>query len=143
MFLERQEKLKHDYNEKIVEDLKTSNVGQWYSKLKRMAGSENHRSEQVHIDELSDLSVKQQVEAIADKFAVISNMYEPLKDENIVVQEREDSKPHPLFEPHQIHEKIRKMKKKVSNVSLDLPWKLIREFSVELAEPLCNIYNTQ
>ena len=52
------------------------------------------------------------------------------------------SKPYPLFEPYQINEKISKMKKKVSTVIGDIPWKIIREFSVELSTPLSNIFNS-
>ena len=48
----------------------------------------------------------------------------------------------PLFEPHQVHERINKMKKKKSTIVGDIPWKLIHEFSVELAEPLCHIFNS-
>ena len=54
-----------------------------------------------------NLTVKQQAETVADKFAVISNMYEPLKEEHIEIQNEKDSKPHPMFEPHHINEKIR------------------------------------
>ena len=54
-----------------------------------------------------------------------------------------NSKPLSLFEPMQIHEKIKKkMKKKVSTVPNDIPWKIILEFSVELAEPLSHIFNS-
>ena len=35
------------------------------------------------------------------------------------------------------------MKKKASSVPDDVPWRIITEFSVELAAPLCNIYNTE
>ena len=34
------------------------------------------------------------------------------------------------------------MKKKVSTVIGDIPWKIIREFSVELSTPLSNIFNS-
>ena len=53
-----------------------------------------------------------------------------------------NSKPLPLFEPMQIHKKIKKMKKKVSTAPNDIPWKIILEFSVELAKPLSHIYNS-
>ena len=34
------------------------------------------------------------------------------------------------------------MKKKAANVVGDIPWRIIQEFSVEIAEPVCNIFNT-
>jgi hypothetical protein len=48
----------------------------------------------------------------------------------------------PLYEPHEVWQKIQSMKKKKSTVKGDIPWKIICEYSVELAFPLCNIYNT-
>ena len=142
LFVQRERMLKHSYNEKIVEDLKISNVSQWYSKLKRMSGMESINEDRVTVEELADLPSHEQVELIADNFAKISNLYQPLKDEDIDIPCFEDSKPHPLFQPHEIHKKIQKMKKKASNVPGDVPWKIIREFSVELAEPLSNIFNS-
>ena len=142
MFLERAEHLKVAYNEKTVEDLKSSNIGQWYSKLKRMSGLEDIHEDKVFVEELSELSSSEQAEKIADSFAEISKMYEPLKDGDIVIPSFENSMPHPLFEPHDVHLRINKMKKKTSNLVGDLPWRIIQEFSVEIANPLCNIFNT-
>ena len=142
LFLERENRLKTSYNTNIVEDLKTSNIGQWYSKLKRMSGLANHHEERIDVEEIADIPSNEQVEAIGDNFAKISNSYEPLKDEDINVPSFSNSKPHPLFQPIIVHEKIQKMRKKSSNVPGDIPWKLIREFSVEIAEPLCNILNS-
>ena len=142
LFLQREKSLKLAYNKKIVEDLKISNVSQWYSKLKRMSGMENMKEDKVTVEEFADTSSEDQVEIIADKFAQISNLYQPLKDADIKVPSSQNSKEAPLFLPHEIHEKIQKMKKKSSSVPGDIPWKIIREFSVELAEPLCNVYNS-
>ena len=47
-----------------------------------------------------------------------------------------------FFEPYEIFEKIKKMKKKASTVIGDIPWKIILEYSAELSSPLSNIYNT-
>ena len=52
------------------------------------------------------------------------------------------SKPVPLFEPCEVFEKISKMKSKASSVIGDIPWKIVKEFSVELSTPLSNIYNS-
>ena len=48
---------------------------------------------------MMDLPSEQQAEVIADRFAEISNLYEPLKSEDIVIPNPEHSKPCPLFEP--------------------------------------------
>ena len=126
----------------MVEDLKTSNIGQWYSKVKRMSQVDPSREDKVQVQKLMDLPSESQAELIADGFSEISNLYKPLKAEDIQIPNSENSKPVPIFEPYQIYEKIRKMKKKASTVIGDIPWKIISEFSVEFATPLSNIYNS-
>ena len=139
---ERAEHLKEYYYANMVEDLKTSNIGQWYSKVKRMSQIDPSKEDKVQVQELMDLPSENQAELIADGFSEISNLYQPLKTEDIQMPNSANSKPAPLFEPYQIYEKIRKMKKKASTVMGDIPWKIIAEFSVEFATPLSNIYNS-
>ena len=126
----------------MVEDLKISNVGQWYSKLKRMSSIDPTKDENVLVQNIMDLPSAEQAELIADQFAKISNLYQPLKSEDIQLPTTEKSKPVPLFEPHQIYQKLTKMKKKASTVCGDIPWRIILEYSVELSTPLSNIYNS-
>ena len=140
-FLERSKELKESYYVNMVEDLKTSNVGQWYSKVKRMSSVDPTHDDKVLVEELMHLPSSDQAEVIANKFAEISNLYEPLRSEDILIPDVENSKPVPLFEPFQIYEKIQKMKKKTSSVHGDIPWRVILEFSVELSTPLSNLYN--
>ena len=137
----RAEMLKTSYNENVVEDLKTSNVGKWYSKLKRMSSTEKFRDDNVYLQEFTDVPSQIQAEKIADRFSEVSQQYQPLNPDDINIPNIE-SKPLPLYEPNQIYQKIRKMKKKTSNLEGDIPWKVISEFSVELSEPLTNIFNT-
>ena len=142
VFSEKESELKEQYYENIVQDLKESNIGQWYSKLKRMSNMDSTKEDKVVVQDIMDMPSDQQAEIIADEFAKISNLYQPLRSEDIEIPSLENSKPYPLFEPYQIHEKIRKMKKKASTVCGDIPWKIIFEFSVEFSDPLCNVYNS-
>ena len=48
----------------------------------------------------------------------------------------------PYVNEVQVWNKINKLKKTKSTFSIDLPYKLRKEFSVELAGPLTNIYNS-
>ena len=82
-----------------------------------------------------------QVELIADQFAAISNEYDPLLTDDITVPDMTASKPCPFFEPYQIYQKIKKMKKKASTLIGDILWRIILEYSAELSDPLRNIYN--
>ena len=109
-FTERIGQLKEWYYKNMVEDLKTSNVSQWYSKVKRMSSIDPTSDEKIFVQELMELPSDQQAEVIARKFAEISNLYEPLKSDDVEIPDLKNSKPAPLFEPFQIYEKIRKMK---------------------------------
>ena len=141
-FTEKADKLKESYYKNMVEDLKSSNISQWYSKLKRMSSVDPTKDQNVQVQNIMELPSDQQAELIADEFAQISNLYQPLKIEDIQLPTFENSLPVPLFEPHQIYDKLRKMKKKASTVCGDIPWRIISEFSAELSTPLSNIYNS-
>ena len=83
MFQTKCEESKAKYYEEIVSDLKTSNPGQWYSKLKRMSSYDQHKEDITIVEELVNLPVKDQAEKIADNFAKISNEYQPLNSEEL------------------------------------------------------------
>ena len=46
-------------------------------------GNDNHE-EVIEVESIKDLSETEQVERIADKFAEVSNLYEPLRRDKIV-----------------------------------------------------------
>ena len=73
LFNERAEQLKVAYYKNRVEDLKTSNISQWYSKIKRMSVVDQTKESYVEIQDMADMSNQEQVEEIADQFAQISN----------------------------------------------------------------------
>ena len=126
----------------MVKDLRTSEPGQWYSKVKRMSNLDPTVSDTISVEELEGLSSLEQAETIADQFGKISNMYEPVNQKDIDMSKCQNLKPPPLIEPLDVYNKIRKMKKKSSTLKSDVPWKIIVEFSVELSFPLSNIYST-
>ena len=90
----------------MVQDLKTSKVSQWYSKIKRMSSTDPTKDEKIIVQEIKDLPSEQQAKIIADKYSEISNLYKPLRSEDIALPTIENSKPYPLYQPHQIHNKI-------------------------------------
>ena len=107
-----------------------------------MSSIDQSKKNEVEVEDLIQLPNHIQAEKIAEQFSSISNQYAPLQLEDISVNSEATLKPLPLFEPYQVHLQIKSMKKKKSTVLNDLPWKLIYEFSVELAEPLCHIFNS-
>ena len=140
-FKQKCQSAKESYYENIVEDLKTSDVSQWYSKVKRMAGTSLDRQEDVYVDQLQGLDAQQQAEEIAKHYAKVSNEYEPLKTEHIPKESYETDSTPPRIHAFQIHERIQKMSSKKSTIKGDIPMKIIKEFSVELSEPLEDIIN--
>ena len=133
------EKAKNSYYRNIVEDLKESNPSQWYTKIKRMGGLPDKRSAHVMIEELSGLPDQSQADKIAEYYAKVSNEYKPLSDDDISPDlYRTDQNP-PHIEPYQMYQKIQKMSTRKANIKGDIPMKIIKEFSVELAEPLAHI----
>ena len=76
-FVSKCEKAKQDYSKNIVNDLKTSDPSQWYSKIKRMSSQDKDKD--VEVQELMNLSPQDQAEQIADQFSGISNLYDPLQ----------------------------------------------------------------
>ena len=130
------------YFENIVKDLKDSNPGQWYSKLKRMSGQEIKKAENISIPELEVKSDRSQAEIIADHYAKISNSFEPLNKDDFqqFLTENSNSLP-PTVEVESVVKKIKSMNKKAATLEGDVPMRVIAEFAEELAFPLSNIIN--
>ena len=107
-----------------------------------MSSIDPTKDQTVQVQTIMDLPSVQQAELIVDQFAHISNLYQPLKSEDIQLPSFENSLPVPLFEPYQMFQKLAKMRKKASTVCGDIPWRIISEYSVELSFFLSNIYNS-
>ena len=125
----------------MVSDLKTSNVSQWFSKVKRMSGQEENRSEYT-VDELLGLSDQDQAEKIADHYAGISQLYKPVTDSDFPEYSVPPKVPPPKISPAKIEKIIKTMNKKSAGVPGDIPMKLLSEFSFELSRPIAHIVNS-
>ena len=138
IFEEKCELARKSYYENIVGDLKTSNPGQWHSKLKRMTSYDHMKANEVIVDSISHLSDKEQVELIADNFMKVSNLYEPIDPEKIYLK-AENEKPIPVIEAHEVYEYLKRIKTNTSTVKDDVPAKIIKEFAPELSTPMADI----
>ena len=123
----------------MVQDLKTSKPAQWYSKLKRMSSYDQIKNQEAQVQSLINFTDSEQAEIIADQFAAISNEYNPLKNEDIPAELQPSSCP--KIEPMKVHKIITEMRTNTSTLLGDIPMKIIKEFSVELAFPLADILN--
>ena len=140
LFEEKCDMARKAYYKNIVSDLKHSNPGQWYSKLKRMTSHDQLESEQVNVESICDLSDKEQAEVIASNFSKISNIYDPIDPERIRLNP-ENNQSTPVLEAYQVYEHLSKIKTNKSTVKDDIPAKLIKEFAPELSEPMADILN--
>ena len=147
MNAEYKERLKTDkaaYSKNLVEDLKTSKPGLWYSKVKRM-GALSSKHEEVFVEELSPFDTNVQANKLADFYASTRNQFEPINSSMFPEfnnMDYSDGLNDLLIEPSKISMVVSKMNKKSSSVAGDLPMKLITQFSNELSLPLTNIINT-
>ena len=129
------------YYRKIIKDLKVSNTSQWYSKLKRLCSYDQQKLEPVVVESIKHLNVQEQAEAIADKFSKVSQEYDPLKKEDIIVPEF-DVKTVPSFSPLDVQKNLEKIKTNKSVPPGDIPPKLTKLFAAQLSVPLCDIMNS-
>ena len=141
-FEQKCEDEKSSYYHKMVHDLKISNPGQWYSKVKRMAGQEDKREEIVTVEELIGFSDDQQAEIIADHYASISNLYAPVKKEDFCEYLKSINEKPPNIGPYKVFKAIKKMNQNCATVLGDLPMKLISTFADEMTLPLTHIINS-
>ena len=135
------------YVSKTLNELKRSNPGGVFSLLKRLgAGPGEHDNHGFTLPEHESkhFSANQSAEAIADHFALISQEYTPLDEEMLPTDVKEklksDETP-PMLSEYEVWRQIVSSKKPKSGVPIDLPRKIIQEFSPELATPLQKIIN--
>ena len=140
-FLNLCKKEKEKYYQNIVSDLKTSNISQWYSKVKRMSGKSD-RCTDVNIDEIAQYSDQDQAEELAKHYAKISQEYEPLTKDDFPEYADPSKFILPEVTPSKVERVIRKMNKKAAGVPGDIPMRIIAKFSLEFAKPLAHIINT-
>ena len=136
---EKCEEAKSNYYINIVSDLKSSNPGQWFSKLKRMSSHDQMKNEKVNVEELMNFSDSEQAEIIAENFTKVSNQYKPLKTEDIDLELASNQKPIPVLEEHQVYEFLKNIKTNTATVKDDIPAKIIKEFACELAAPFTDV----
>ena len=102
----------------MVEDLIEKDQNQWYSQLKRLTNQ--GKFEQVVVDEINHLTDPQQAEKIADYISSISQEYDHLKQEDIIIPDFPKSTiPH--IRVAEVEEKIMMIKTKKSTANGDIP----------------------
>ena len=131
-----------------IDGLKEAEPGKAYKILKNLGAQPGDCDDSQtfslpgHLTE--NLSDQQSAERIADHFASISSEYNPLDLDLVPDRVRQklstESTP-PKISEYECYEKIMKAKKPQSGVPGDLPAKIVKEHSVELAGPLHTLLN--
>ena len=139
------------YLKKNTEALKETNPGQAYRILKRMSAQpgdctdSNTFSLPSHV--AANLTNQEAAERIAEHFSAISQEFTPLDVNNLPSRVKTklntaytEGGP-PTVSVQDTLKKINKAKKPKSGVPGDLPAEIVKEFSDELAPPVCQILN--
>ena len=105
-----------------------------------MSSHDQAKSEEPNVLSFLGISDQNQAAQIATQFSEISNLYEPLKTEDVSLEEITNTKAYPLMEQYHVHQKIKKMKNNSATIIGDIPIKVIKAFGYELSFPLSNIY---
>ena len=140
-FLTKYKKAKQDYSTNMVNDLKESDPSQWYSKIKRMSSHNSEKEEDTAVQEMLGIPDEVQAEKIADQFSHISNLYSPLKTDDINLKNIVDERPPPEINPYLVFLKIMSHKKKTATVIGDIPMGLIKFCAEEISFPLSDVYS--
>ena len=134
---------------KNVETIKQSNPGQAYNILKKLGarpGEWDGGSFQLPSHE--QLNNLQKADKICEHFSKISREFPPLNKDLLPthvitkISNPEAESLIPNLTEYEVYHQIKAASKPKSGVPGDIPRRLIMEFSPELADPVCKIYNS-
>ena len=124
----------------FVKELKATDPGKWYQMAKRIGAVENTNNGDVKVDILDGIDNQQGAELIAQHFASIANEYAPL-NVSLLPAYLPAPKP-PQVTEYSVYKRIEKLKNTRSTLGIDLPNKVRKAFSVELATPVSHLINS-
>ena len=125
---------------KFVSELKTTNPSMYYKMAKRIGAGGKKNSGDIVIECLEGLGEQEQVEAVADYFASVSQEYEPV--DLTLLPAYLPALPPPQVDVWTVMKRIETQKKTKTTLPIDLPESLRKKSAVFLAEPLTDIINT-
>ena len=134
-----QEKVK--FKKKMIDDVMNCGDRLWYSKLKRITNYDQEKTNLVQVEEINHMSDQEQAEAIADSFSNISNEYNPVDKNQILIPPFCQSSV-PQYKPHQIRKYLEGIKTNKSTAPGDIPAKIIKEYSQFLCVPFSDVINS-
>ena len=124
----------------FVSDLKQSNPGKWYEMARRLGSVDQINGGQVAVDDLQGLTDRECAEKIAEHFAAVSNNYQPINLKDLPSYLPAEFPPQ--VDEYSVFKKLCHLKNTRSTLEIDLPNKVRKEFSAELAKPVTDIINS-
>ena len=131
---------KASFYEKKIQDLKQGEPGQWYTKLKRLCSYDQNKSGELVCEEIREFSNQQQAELLADRFAGVSNEYDKIQEDKLIIPPGQIGDL-PQFSIIQVLENILKLKTNKSTVPGDIPAIIIKKYAQYICVPLTHIIN--
>ena len=130
---------KKAYYRKKIHSLRTSNSKSWYKNIKRLVG-EDTSDVKIDVEDIRCLSDEEQCELIADKFAEVSNLYEPLQREQISFPTFSASDI-PAISEGKVLCVLKDLDSSKSTRKSDIPAKVLKHLSTKISKPLTVIIN--
>ena len=124
----------------FVSELRHTNPSSWYQMAKKIGAVNLKDDDNLNVEALAGLNDKESAEEIAQHFATVSQEYLPL--DNSALPAFLPAPPPPRIDELEVYERLRKLKKTKSTQPIDLPCRLRKEFSPELAGPVADIFNS-
>ena len=145
-------KLDDDYNDELenakmiffinkIKKLRRTNPRKWHRELKKLTRFDQHKGEEITVEEIKDLTDMGQAEKIAEKFAKISREYEKLEKDDIEIPQFSENDILVVTEKD-VQEILEGMDINKLTVNGDIPAKLLKHFSKQLAFPVANVINS-
>ena len=137
--------------DKQIEDIKRSHPSQFYKRVKKLGarlGECQNSTFTLPRHSANNLTELEAAEEIAKHFSTLSKEFPPIDEDRLPERVQKKMKEPgvmeeaPVIEAFQVYENMKKRKAKTASVPGDLPPKLKKEFSVELAEPASDIFNS-
>ena len=130
---------KRAYYRKKIHSLRTSNSKSWYKNIKRLVG-EDASDVKIDVEDIRCLSGEEQCELIADKFAEVSNQYEPLQRGQVSFPIFSVSDI-PVISEGKVLGVLKDLDSSKSTRKSDIPAKILKHFSAKISKPLTMIIN--
>ena len=132
---------KKNFYKKKIKNLSKIKPSNGYRELKKLTSFDQMKAEEVVVEAIKDLPNNEQAELIADKFASVSQEYDSLKTEDILVPEFSESEI-PVVSVEEVKMTLAQMDANKSNVKNDVPAKILKHFAGELAKPVADVINS-